>query len=88
MYQLFANKWNVGSVSGDPSITADVKSVMLVVQHNTFFNIMDHLAPLIRKQISTSRSGRNFIWGKKQLLLPIASEIISLMYWKNDPVPF
>ena len=41
---------------------------------------MDHLAPLIRKQISTSRSGRNLIWGKKQLLLPIASEIISLMY--------
>ena len=34
---------------GDLSITAAVKSVMLVVQHNSFFNIMDHLAPLIGK---------------------------------------
>ena len=38
---------------------------------------MDHLAPLIRK--ITSRAGRNFICGKKQLLLPTASETTSLM---------
>ena len=34
---------------GDLSITAAVKSVMLVIQHNRFFNIMDHSARLIRK---------------------------------------
>ena len=50
-----------------------------LVQHNTFFNIKDHLAPLIKKKNSTSRAGRNFIWDKKQLLLPTASEITSLM---------
>ena len=80
MYHLFAKKKkNVESVSGDPSITAAVKSVMLMVQHNTFVNIMDHLTPLIRKKNSTSRAGRNFIRGKKQLLLPTALEITSLM---------
>ena len=60
MDQLFAKKQNVGSISGDPSITTAVKSVMLVVQHNTFSNIVDHLAPLIRKEFSQSRAGRNF----------------------------
>ena len=67
------------SVSGNSSITAAVKFVTLVVQHNTFFNIIDHLAPLIRKKYSTSRAGRNLICDKKQLLLPTASEITSLM---------
>ena len=48
----------------DPGINAAAKSVMLVEQHNTFFNIMDHLAALIRKKISTSCAGRNFTCGK------------------------
>ena len=51
MYQLFTKKKNVGSVSVDSNVTAAVKSVVLMVQHNTFFNIMDHLAPLIRKKM-------------------------------------
>ena len=50
-----------------------------MVQHNTFFNITDHLAPLIRRKFSTSRAGRNFICGKQQLLMQTASEITSLM---------
>ena len=47
--QLFTEKQNAGLILGDPGITAAVKSFWLVVQDNMFFNIMDHLAPLIRK---------------------------------------
>ena len=47
--QLLPKKQNAGLILGDPAITAAVKSVWLVVQDNMFFNIMDHLAPLIRK---------------------------------------
>ena len=36
MDQLFAKKQNVGSILGDSSITAAVKSVMLVVKHMFF----------------------------------------------------
>ena len=32
----------------DPSIAAETKMVMLLVQHNSFFNISNHLCPLIR----------------------------------------
>ena len=37
---------------------------MLVVQSNAIFNIMDHLAPLIRKEFSDSRGDINFTYGK------------------------
>ena len=57
MYQLFTKKKNVGSESVDSNVTAAVKSVVLMVQHNTFFNIMDHLAPLIRKKMQPVMMG-------------------------------
>ena len=37
---------------------------MLVVQHNTFFNVMDYLAPLIRKEFSDSNAGGSITCGK------------------------
>ena len=46
---LFTEKQNAGLILGDPCITAAVKSFWLLVQDNMFLNIMDHLAPLIRK---------------------------------------
>ena len=39
-----------------------VKSSMLVIQHNTFFKIMNRLAPLIRKESWDSRADKNFTW--------------------------
>ena len=54
MYNLFSKK-SIISVSGDSIISTSVKLVMLIVQHNTFFNIMDHLAPLIRNGFSDRR---------------------------------
>ena len=49
MYNLFSKKFTT-SVSGDHRISAAVfKSVLLVVQQNTFFNIMqwNHLKSLL-----------------------------------------
>ena len=37
------------AVSSDPSISAVVKYVNLVIQHDYFFNILDHLAPIVRR---------------------------------------
>ena len=45
MNQLFARKINFTSVAEDTSITAAVKSVMLLVQHSIFSSIMEYLAP-------------------------------------------
>ena len=37
------------AVSSDPGISAMLKYVNLVIQHNSFFGILDHLAPIIRQ---------------------------------------
>ena len=34
----------------DPSFQAEVKFFMLLVLHNSFFNLSDHLSPLIRNE--------------------------------------
>ena len=33
----------------DPCISAEVKMVMMLVQHNIFFNLSDHLTPIIKQ---------------------------------------
>ena len=66
MYNLFSKKFTT-SVSGDHRISAAVfKSVLLVVQQNTFFNIMqwNHLAPLIRKEFTDSHIAKQFTCGR------------------------
>ena len=40
----------------DPSIQAETKFVMLLIQHNTFFNVSDHLSPLIRREFKGSNA--------------------------------
>ena len=30
----------------DPSIQVEIKCAILLIQHNSFFNISDHLSPL------------------------------------------
>ena len=53
MDQLFRKK--TAQVDGvDPTIAAETKMVMLLIQHNTFFNISDHLSPLIRNEFKGS----------------------------------
>ena len=48
----------------DPSIQAETKFVMLLIQHNSFFNISDHLSPLIRSEFRGSQATENFSCGR------------------------
>ena len=48
----------------DPSIKAETKMAMLIVQHNTFFNLSDHLAPFIRKEFKGSSVAESFQCGR------------------------
>ena len=48
----------------DPSIQAETKCVMLAIQHNSFFNISDHLSPLIRSEFRGSQAAENFSCGR------------------------
>ena len=51
----------------DPSIQAKTKCVMLLIQHNFFFNISVHLSPLIRIEFRGSQAAENFpLVGPKQ----------------------
>ena len=44
----------------DPSIQAETKCVMLLIQHNSFFNISDHLSPLTRSEFRGSQAAEIF----------------------------
>ena len=48
----------------DPSIQAETKCVMLLIQHNSLFNISDHLSPLIRSEFRGSQAAENFSCGR------------------------
>ena len=48
----------------DPTIRAETKMVMLIVQHNTFFNLSDHLSPFIRKEFKGSSVAESFQCGR------------------------
>ena len=61
---LFIKKASTTAVPEDPSISAVVKCVNLVVQHNSFFNILDHLALIIRSEFSDSKVAKKFTSGK------------------------
>ena len=44
-----------------PSIAAEVAWSMMLVQHNTFMNISDHLTPIINKYYKDSDAGKAYI---------------------------
>ena len=48
----------------DPSVQAETKCVMLLIQHNSFFNISDHLSPLIRSEFKASQAAENVSCGR------------------------
>ena len=52
------------SSSIDPSIEAEVKMAMLIVQHNTFFNLSDHLTQFIKREFKGSEAAKNFSCGR------------------------
>ena len=57
---MFPKKSATSSISNDLSISAVVKCVNIIIQHNSFLNILDHLAPIIRQECSESKSARKF----------------------------
>ena len=44
----------------DPAILVEVRMAMLVIHHNTFFNLSDHLTPYINNEFKGSRAAENF----------------------------
>ena len=44
----------------DPSISAEVKMVMMLVQHNIFFNLSDHLTSVIKQEFKESNAAQKF----------------------------
>ena len=46
------------------TILAEVRMAMLVVHHNTFFNLSDHLTPYINNEFKGSRAAENFSCGR------------------------
>ena len=59
---LFYHKPNTSEI--DPSIQAETKFVMLLIQHNTFFNLSDHLSQLNRSEFKGSNAADNFTCGR------------------------
>ena len=56
--QLYQKKSEATDIH--PSILAEVKMVMTLIQHNSFFNISDHLTPIINKEFKESPAAKKF----------------------------
>ena len=46
-----------------PTIEAEVKMAMLLVRHDTFFNLSDHLTHYISKEFKGSAAAENMVGG-------------------------
>ena len=47
-----------------PSIQAEVKMAMMIVHHNTYFNLSDHLTRLVNSKFQGSAAAENFACGR------------------------
>ena len=47
-----------------PAFLAEARMSMLVIHHNTFFNLSDHLTPYINNEFKGSRAAENFSCGR------------------------
>ena len=47
-----------------PSIEAEAKMALMIIQHNTFFNLSDHMTQFIRSEFKDSKAGANFSCGR------------------------
>ena len=47
-----------------PSILSEVRMAMLIVHHNTFFNLSDHLSKWVGKEFKSCTAGENFSCGR------------------------
>lgn len=47
-----------------PSIQAEVKMTMMIVHHNTFFNLSDHLTQIVKSEFQGTAAAENFACGR------------------------
>ena len=47
-----------------PSIQAEVKMTMMIVHHNTFFNLSEHLTQIVKSEFQGSAAAENFACGR------------------------
>ena len=47
-----------------PSINAEVKMALMLVHHNTFFNLSDHMTQYIRQEFKGSKAAQSFSCGR------------------------
>ena len=47
-----------------PPIQAEVKMAMMIIHHNTFFNLSDHLTQIVKSEFQGSGAAENFARGR------------------------
>ena len=47
-----------------PSIEAEVKITMFIIQHSTFFNLSNHMSQYIRQEFKGSKAAKKFACGR------------------------
>ena len=60
---LFLGSWIGISRSKSSVHRSDVRMTMLLVHHNSFFNLSDHLTKLISKEFKRGEAGKTFSYG-------------------------
>ena len=65
----YFTKPSTSKASVHPSILAELRMTMLVVHHNTFFNLSYHLTNLISKTFKGCEAGKKFESGKILILI-------------------
>ena len=61
--QTFLRPETPTTSSTHPAILDEVRMAMLVVHHNTFFNLSDHLTPYINNELKGNRAAEHFLCG-------------------------
>ena len=61
--QTFLRPETPTTSSTHPAILDEVRMAMLVVHHNTFVNLSDHLTPYINNELKGSRAAEHFLCG-------------------------
>ena len=62
--QVFVHPETPTASSMHPAILAEVRMAMLVVPHNTFFNLSDYLIPYINNKFKGCRAAENSSCGR------------------------
>ena len=47
-----------------PSLNAEIKVALLIVHHNTFFNLCDHLTQYVKGEFKDNKAAKNFSCGR------------------------